>query len=251
MHHPEGHGESELALIRQFWDADAATYDRSPGHRPRHPAVQRAWATVLSQLLPPPPARILDCGSGTGFLSLLAARDGHQVTALDLSPAMLECLTEAAAAQGLVVETVLGSAHETPPGPFDAVMARHLVWTLPDPVTTLRAWHQAADRLVLIEGVWGADAPALERLRASVRHRLRVLRKIPPDHHGEYSEELRRSLPFGSGTRPAHLRQAVDEAGWHRAQVLRLRELERAERRALPYPERLVGVSPRFAVTAG
>jgi SAM-dependent methyltransferase len=251
MDHRQGDGEEDLALIRRFWDTDAVTYDRSPGHRPRHPAVQQAWATVLAQLLPPPPARVLDCGAGTGFLSLLAARAGYRVTALDFSPAMLERLTESAAAEGLVVETVLGPAEAVPAGHFDAVMERHLVWTLPDPIATLRAWHEAADRLVLVEGVWGADAPAVERWRASVRRRLRQLRKIPPDHHGEYSEELRRSLPFGSGTPPARLHQAVLSAGWPNAEIRWLRDLGRAERRALPYPERLVGVTPRFAVTAG
>ena len=79
--------------IRRFWDDDAATYDNAPGHRPTSPAVQAAWTAALEALLPPPPARVLDCGAGTGFLSLIAARLGHRVTALDLSPQMLAKLT--------------------------------------------------------------------------------------------------------------------------------------------------------------
>ena len=62
MDHPGAGDDSALAEIQRFWDADAETYDRSPGHRPRHPAVRQAWADLLAELLPPPPALVLDCG---------------------------------------------------------------------------------------------------------------------------------------------------------------------------------------------
>src|SRR6266568_4172270 len=72
--------------VRRFWDADAATYDRSPDHGAATPTERAAWAAALARLLPPPPARVLDAGAGTGFLSLAAARLGYQVAAVDLSP---------------------------------------------------------------------------------------------------------------------------------------------------------------------
>ncbi|MHB1536288.1 MAG: class I SAM-dependent methyltransferase, partial [Acidimicrobiales bacterium] len=114
--------------IRSYWDADAATYDDATNHRPTSPAERAAWAGALSRLLPSAPARVLDCGAGTGFLSLLAARLGHQVTALDLSGAMLERLRERADGEGLEIDVREGSATEPPPGPFDVVMERHLLW---------------------------------------------------------------------------------------------------------------------------
>jgi ubiquinone/menaquinone biosynthesis C-methylase UbiE len=77
---------------RQFWDTDAETYDRSPSHHPTTALERASWTAVLARLLPPPPARVLDVGAGTGFLSLLAAQLGHRVTALDLSVEMLERL---------------------------------------------------------------------------------------------------------------------------------------------------------------
>lgn len=244
--------QDALEDIRRFWDDDAAVYDDSPGHRPRDPAVAAAWATTMSALLPLPPARVLDCGAGTGFLSLLAARAGHHVTALDLSPKMLEQLSQAARREGLAVTTVVGPAEAVPAGAFDAVVERHLLWTLPDPGAALRAWRTAAPhgRLVVVESIWGRVDPA-ERFRSRARAGLRWLRSTPADHHGEYPAEVRAGLPYGTGTPPAAVVREVAEAGWPTPRLVRLRDVEWAERQALRLPERIVGLPPRFAVVAG
>ncbi len=55
-------------------------------------------------------ARVLDLGAGIGRVSLDLAAAGHNVTALDLSPALLEEL--ARRAEGLPVRTVVGDARE-------------------------------------------------------------------------------------------------------------------------------------------
>ncbi|MBV8461740.1 MAG: class I SAM-dependent methyltransferase [Acidimicrobiales bacterium] len=243
--------EDLTETIRSYWDEDAATYDRAPQHRPRSPAVRAAWAAALERLLPPAPAAVLDCGAGTGFLSLMAARLGHQVTALDLSPTMLAVLRGEAAAEGLAIETVEGPA-DRPPRTFDAVMERHLLWTLPDPIDTLAAWRHAAPggRLVLVESLWGTLDP-LERVRRAVRHRIARVRRTPPDHHAEYPVHVRSQLPLGRGTRPQELLEMVAAAGWSAPRLERLRDVEWAETLEQPLPERVLGVTPRFAVLAG
>jgi SAM-dependent methyltransferase len=244
------HPDDPVAAIRRFWDDDAATYDRAAGHRPRDPGVLAAWTAALGRLLPPPPAAVLDCGAGTGFLSLIAARAGHQVTALDLSPAMLEQLGASARTEGLEVTLAEGRAEEAPPGPFDVVVERHLLWTLPQPEAVLGTWRSVTRRLVLIESVWGDGAPGVERRKAKLRRRLRQLRGVPPDHHADYPEDVRGSLPFGRGTPPGAVLDVVRAAGFVDAAVESLGEVEAAERRVLPLPDRLLGVAPRFAVTA-
>jgi SAM-dependent methyltransferase len=52
--------------------------------------------------------RVLDVGAGTGRVTLELARSGHEVTALDLDPALLVALKERA--RGLGVEVVAGDA---------------------------------------------------------------------------------------------------------------------------------------------
>jgi ubiquinone/menaquinone biosynthesis C-methylase UbiE len=239
-----------LDEIRRFWDTDAATYDRAEGHRPTSAAVNAAWTAALEAMLPTPPARVLDCGAGTGFLSLIAARLGHRVTALDVSEQMLARLRAAAETHHLDVEVVPGPADE-PPGSFDAVMERHLLWTLPDPGAALRAWRAAAPegRLVAIESLWGTADP-LEALRARAWRAVRRWRDAPPDHHGPYPEEVRAALPLGTGTHPREVVELVSAAGWANPRLVRLRDVEWASSLELRLPERLLGVTPRFAVAA-
>jgi SAM-dependent methyltransferase len=105
--------------------------------------------------------RFMTCAAICRLSSLLLASQGYDVTAVDLSPGMLSRLRAKAEQRGLAIRAIEADALAPPPGDFDAVVERHLLWTLPDPGTALAAWHKVAPRgrLVLVEGTWGtADA---------------------------------------------------------------------------------------------
>ncbi|MDT0475318.1 methyltransferase domain-containing protein [Streptomyces sp. DSM 41014] len=165
---------------REEWDARAASFDDEPDHGLRDPLVRRAWADRLADWLPGRPGAVLDVGCGTGSLSLLASESGHRVTGVDLSPTMV-ALARAKLA-GRDARFLVGDASAPPVSGqrFDAVLARHVLWTLPDPARTLRGWYdllRPGGRLVLVEGVWGAVDPvgiSAERLTS-------LLAPIAPD----------------------------------------------------------------------
>jgi SAM-dependent methyltransferase len=238
--------------IRQFWDEDAAVYDDSPEHHPRRPQERAAWSATLRRLLPDPPARVLDAGAGTGFLSLLLAAQGYQVTAMDLSPGMLEKLRAKAARQGLDVEIVQADAASPPDGPFDAVVERHLLWTLPDPPAALAAWRQAvpAGRLVLIEGTWGQTS-GIPAVQAEARRLARLIRGAETGHHGHYTDRVVSALPHANGITPAEMVSLVQASPWGQARLERLRDVEWATLEGRSLLDQLLGTNPRWAVTAG
>ncbi|MEX0989575.1 MAG: methyltransferase domain-containing protein [Actinomycetota bacterium] len=222
--------------LRHWWNRDAETYDRSPSHGLSDPVEAAAWRAVMSDVLPPPPARVLDAGAGTGSMSLLAAELGHEVTALDLSEGMLEQAKRKAAERGLDLSFVQGPAHEPPEGPFDAVIERHMLWTAPDPITILHAWREAIapqGRLVLFEGSWAAAGP-VRVLREKAADLVRRAYRIPHDHHDEYAPDLWEQLPFAQMTGPAPLIEALYRSGWRGVRIRRLRDVEWARIEAGP-----------------
>ncbi len=124
--------------------------------------MRAAWAGRLERWLPPEPGDVLDLGCGTGSLSLLASEQGHRVTGVDLSPAMLDRARAKLAGREAVFR--VGDAAAPPVGGqlFDAVLVRHVLWTLPEPDRVLRHWRgllRPEGRLVLVEGVWGTASP--------------------------------------------------------------------------------------------
>ncbi|QHC21933.1 class I SAM-dependent methyltransferase [Streptomyces sp. GS7] len=145
-----------------YWEAAAATFDDEPDHGLRDPALRAAWAARLRSWLPAAPAEILDLGCGTGSLALLAAEQGHRVTGVDRSPAMVALARDKFAGRDAVF--LVGDAAEPPVGErrFAAVLVRHVLWALPDPASVLRRWAgllAPGGRLVLVEGRWGEAAP--------------------------------------------------------------------------------------------
>jgi ubiquinone/menaquinone biosynthesis C-methylase UbiE len=146
--------------IAEFWDAAADSFDEQPDHGLRDTRVSDAWATRLTTWLPAPPAAVLDVGCGTGSLSLLLAQRGYDVTAVDLSPNMVDHARRKLAVANLPARFLVADAANIPPPAHDVdvVLVRHLLWTLPDPTAALRHWialSRPGGRLVLVEGRWG------------------------------------------------------------------------------------------------
>ena len=239
--------------IGKIWDEDAATYDESPVHCPQRPHEVAAWRATLRRLLPEPPARVLDAGAGTGFVSLILADQGYEVTAVDLSGHMLAILKSKADRLGLNVKVVQADAADPPSGQtFDAVVERHLIWTLPEPGAALTAWRKVAPagRLVLLEGTWGKTsglAGAQGRARALIG---RILR-LKAHQHDDYPAHIARALPYVGGLQPAEAVRLVESSPWGSARFERLTNLERADVSDRGLLAELLGTIQRWAVTAG
>jgi S-adenosylmethionine-dependent methyltransferase len=95
--------------------------------------------------LPPPPARVVDAGGGTGQLAVALARRGYRVTVVDTSAAMLATCAQRAADEGGEVgdrlATVQGDAADLPAvlgqAGHDAAVCHDLVTRVEDPAELL------------------------------------------------------------------------------------------------------------------
>jgi ubiquinone/menaquinone biosynthesis C-methylase UbiE len=201
-------------LIRRHWDRRADTFDEESGHGLFSEEQREAWHLLLSRLVGRAPQRALDVGCGTGFLALRLAELGHTVAGVDLSQQMIEQARAKAKQAGLPIEFRVGDAVELDSADqtYDLVVARHVIWNLPDPERAVAEWLRVlrpGGRLLVIEGKWadsGAAAqshsrPAdrfvawmLERAALVVRsdkYRTRLL--------GKRYLQLEAELPFAGG----------------------------------------------------
>lgn len=160
-----------------YWDAQAATFDDEPDHGLQDPAAHRAWSRLLLPLVPPS-GSVADLGCGTGSLSVLLASAGHEVAGVDIAPRMIDAARAKAEAAGVSARFRVADAASPglPEGDFDVVLARHVLWAMPDVDAALREWVpllRPGGRLVLVEGRWhtGAGMTAADTLEAVLRHR--------------------------------------------------------------------------------
>ncbi|MFH0781552.1 MAG: class I SAM-dependent methyltransferase [Pseudomonadota bacterium] len=151
--------EGEIkGVITKRWSARARSYDCSPGHGIHSEVEKQTWLKILAGALDKKKnLKILDAGTGTGALALLLAEMGHDVFGIDLSDQMLKRAGEKAKAKDLQVTFKVGDAENPPfaPKSFDAIVSRHVLWTLPNPEKAVRAWKELlkpGGHLVIIDG---------------------------------------------------------------------------------------------------
>lgn len=175
-----------LQVTRQYWDNAAATFDDEPDHGLQDSKVREAWTKLLAKWLPPPPARILDAGCGTGSLCLVLTALGYDITGIDLSPEMVARAEQKSRAAGHSISFKVMDASDPHglPQTFDVVLCRHLLWSLSEPSMVLHRWSDLLTpegRLVLIEGYWHTGGGL---------HLQQLLAALPPSFSHVVHEDL-------------------------------------------------------------
>jgi ubiquinone/menaquinone biosynthesis C-methylase UbiE len=217
-------------LIRHHWDRRADTFDEESGHGLFSEEQREAWHQLLSRLVGPPPQRALDVGCGTGFLALRLAELGHAVAGVDLSEQMLAQARVKAKQAALEIEFRVGDAADldVDDDTYDLVVARHVIWNLPDPARAVAEWLRVlrpGGRLLLVEGKWAdGEAAALFNRRSAARFLGRVLDRVVPFVPSEKYRtkllnreylQLEVQLPFAGGPPVGQLVALLEEHSVH------------------------------------
>lgn len=132
------------AHVERLYDSDPEReWERLGRHRTEFAVTMRA----LRDYLPPPPARVLDCGGGPGRYAIELTRLGYKVTLLDLSLESLRLAQEQAAEEGVEIAAY---AHGTATdlsryagGAFDAVLLMGPFYHLLEASSRRRALEEA------------------------------------------------------------------------------------------------------------
>jgi len=107
--------------------------------------------------------KILDIGTGAGFLAILCRQQGAQVTGIDLSPDMIQSAKQNASLfdQQIHFQVMDAENLKFDDAHFDLVIARNVTWLLPDTKAAYQEWLRVLKpkgKLINIDGNYGKDS---------------------------------------------------------------------------------------------
>ena len=199
--------------ITGFWSLVAPDYDAHAGNVPAPGSSEyAAWVDAVRDWLPAAPADVLDIGTGTGFIALIAAALGHRITAIDLAAPMLVEARREAERRGLQIAFQLADAVAPglPEASFDAITCRHFLWTLRQPEVALANWRgllRPGGRVVAVDGFW-FESPDGEDPDTE-----------PGPFEQHYTRETRADLPIMALTDTAPVEALFKAAGFETVTV--------------------------------
>jgi len=226
--------------IETYWNGRADKYDQQFGHGIFSDDEKRAWLRALEiNIRQPKGSKVLDVGCGTGFLSILLAELGFEVTGVDFSDEMLGEARKKAMSKDLCITLLRGDA-ESPSVSrkgFRAIISRHLLWTLPDPEKAVLNWKNLlppGGQVIVIDGIWNARTPYAKFMYFLSSA---VMRAKGKKESKEWEKEYMQNpgdLPFMGGAEPDKVVKLFKKTGLEQVWVDNLAEVLRCEKKVAP-----------------
>ncbi len=212
--------------IVDYWTKRAESYAELNREELKKDGHRAAWLTAMEPLFPQKPReelRILDIGTGPGFLAILLAQAGYRPDAADCTEQML---TEARANAGDLAERMrfhcmnadrLDFADDT----FDVLVCRNLTWNLPDPCVCYTEWLRVlkpGGKAIIFDANWyhylydEAVRAAYDRDRENVARQ--ALKDFNIGENFDVMERIAMDLPMSKKPRPAWDRERLLELGY-------------------------------------
>jgi ubiquinone/menaquinone biosynthesis C-methylase UbiE len=182
--------------IKEWWNDPNQDYDGFHGHGVNSEIEKELWGEEIVRILGQKQnPKVLDIGTGTGFLALLLSSKGYDVTAVDWAITMMQKAIDKAKAASLPIKFDVQDAENLTfaDASFDAVVSRHVLWTLADPAKAAKEW----TRVIKPGGMVIADIPRQGSQSGK--------------HH--YGEEVGKHLPLGNGADSVQIVEMFKDAG--------------------------------------
>ena len=215
------------------------------------------WEKLLTRLLAGAPGnRVLDVGSGSGFLSILLGQMGYEVTGLDSSQWMVGESRGIGQYYGLEdrVKFLYGdAAHmELPDEGFDIVISRYATFLFTEPEAAYGEWRRVLKPggiLLNFDMNWMAPVLDPEVQARFAQDEQRVVEQYGPFrdmYHNEAVLASMKTLPLAGENRPRWDESCLESLGFSQIS----REFHREEGLWNPRSALRYGAVPTFSIRA-
>nr|CBH40058.1 conserved hypothetical protein, SAM-dependent methyltransferase type 11 family [uncultured archaeon] len=240
--------DSLKGIIKRHWDGRSNDYGKFRGYGSEEEKI--AWMDVLSSALGTERRNVLDVGTGPGDIAIYLAEMEHDVTGIDFSDEMLKRAKGRVKNSNLQVKFDICDAEDLyfEDESFDAVICRHLLWTLPNPGKALREWTRVVKpggKIVVIDGKWRSSSP-IDRMRRLIRSLVFLVyeQRKPPK---SYKKEINGKLPFRNGAEPEKVVELFNDLELVNVSAQDITTVREAQRRNMPWLYRRIwGTHPTF-----
>ncbi len=240
--------------VAEYWNQWSGSYDQQYAHGLKSSLEEQAWMNLISDVLGRNPLRILDVGTGTGFLARIASKLGHFGYGIDLSSEMLAQAVEKNHAVNGSFAFEMADAEELPYDneSFDSVINRHLLWTLPNPEKALQEWSRVLKPggiMLIINAGWSTFG-AWNRGLSFCGQCLIAVQEMKNPWKENYSVQLREQLPLIEKVRPEEVKNLLQKVSLQQVSFVNMRDVVEEEMRTMPLRYRLAYRHERYALSA-
>ena len=155
--------------------------------------------------------RILDIGTGPGFLAITLALAGHEVTAVDVTQAMIDQAKDNASQYRVKVNFVLSDVHCLPfqDNSFDLIILRNVTWNLSNPTLAYQEWFRVLNtkgKLLNFDANWYLFLFNKDLYSQYMQDRQNTMNYGIEDHYRQTNtqemERIAKLLPLSKEIRP-------------------------------------------------
>lgn len=192
----------EKSKIINYWDKRAESFSKNKLAELESTHAQK-WIEEINNINPIQPGmKILDIGTGAGFLAILCGNLGSDVTGIDLSPEMIKSAKQNAEShhQDIHFQVMDAESLQFNDETFDMVISRNVTWLLPNTKAAYQEWLRVLkpnDKLINIDANYGNDS-FTDYKSLNTEHAHHTLGK---DMLAE-SEAIKQNIPINHQPRP-------------------------------------------------
>lgn len=203
--------ETLQTVMMDYWDKRSVSYT-DVIKKNLADGWESIWAYELIKHFPEgSELSVLDVGVGPGFYSIILAKHGFKVTAIDFSAGMLSEAKNNAGSLADKIRFMQMDAQSLifPENCFDVIVTRNLTWNLPEPVKAYSEWYRVlrpGGVMLNFDANWYSYLFDEEKHSEYLRDRENVNAAGVEDHEAyseaDKMERISLDLPMGQLLRP-------------------------------------------------